>query len=78
MSPLLALAGFFLLYKICVYVHRLTLSPLARFPGPKFAAATSLYEAYYDLVKDGQYPWRIREMHRQYGQSAIRRRVRLY
>lgn len=66
-SPLLLLAAALTFYKLYIYVYRITLSPLASIPGPKLAALTGLYEGYYDLVKDGQYPWRIREMHAKYG-----------
>lgn len=37
--PLIAV-GLLLLYKICVIIHRLYLSPLAAFPGPKIAGKT--------------------------------------
>lgn len=47
--------------------HRLFLHPLARFPGPKLAAITRYYEAYYDIVQNGQYTFKIVEMHKKYG-----------
>lgn len=59
-----------LLHKALIYIYRVYFSPLARFPGPKLAAASSLFEAYYDLVLDGKYPWKIREMHAKYGKSV--------
>ncbi|GIZ37790.1 hypothetical protein CKM354_000122500 [Cercospora kikuchii] len=31
------------------------------------AAATFWYEFYYDVVKQGRYTWKIRELHEQYG-----------
>ena len=46
--------------------------PLAKFPGPKLAAATLLYEFYFDVILKGQYTWKIRELHRQYGLSISR------
>lgn len=48
--------------------YRLFLHPLARFPGPKLAAISRWYEAYYDVVRDGQYTKQIAELHKQYGQ----------
>ncbi|KAF3384403.1 Trichodiene oxygenase [Penicillium rolfsii] len=48
-------------------IYRLYVHPLAGFPGPKFAAATFLYEFYYDVVKGGMYIWEIERMHEKYG-----------
>ncbi|KAI1146436.1 cytochrome P450 [Nemania diffusa] len=38
----------------------------ARFPCPKLAAITRLYEGYYDLYQSGQYSFKIAELHKQY------------
>ena len=49
---------------VVLYLH-----PLAKFPGPKLAAVTRYYEAYYDIIKNGQYTFRIAEMHKRYGKD---------
>ncbi|KAJ5250815.1 hypothetical protein N7489_001225 [Penicillium chrysogenum] len=48
-------------------VYHLYFHPLSKFPGPKLAAATFLYEFYYDVVKSGMYIWEIERMHEKYG-----------
>lgn len=69
--PSLVVAGV-LLIVYCVYgaVHRLFLSPIAHFPGPRLAALTFWYEFYYDVVRSGRYTWRIAEMHKKYGDTS--------
>lgn len=57
------------LYYVTVALYRLYLHPLARFPGPKWAAVTRLYEGYYDLYQSGQYTFKIAELHKQYGEE---------
>lgn len=56
-----------LVYAIFLVVYRLWLHPLAKFPGPKLAAITRYYEAYYDVWKGGMYIFKIEEMHEKYG-----------
>ncbi|OCL09523.1 cytochrome P450 [Glonium stellatum] len=52
---------------ICTIVYRLYFSPLAPFPGPKLAAATSLYEFYFDYFKKAKYYAEIERLHKVYG-----------
>ncbi|KAI0120912.1 cytochrome P450 [Hypoxylon sp. NC0597] len=47
--------------------YRLFLHPLAQYPGPRLAAISRWYEAYYDVVLGGQYTSKIAELHRIYG-----------
>ena len=48
-------------------LDRLLISPLSIVPGPPLAALTSWYECYYDVFKPGQYVFKIKQMHEQYG-----------
>lgn len=58
------------LYVIGLVVYRLWLSPLAKFPGPKLAAATAWYEFYFDAICHGKYTFEIARMHKKYGKSS--------
>jgi hypothetical protein len=40
---------------------------VAGFPGPKLAGLTFWYEFYYDVIKQGQYTFKIKELHQKYG-----------
>jgi hypothetical protein len=59
------------IYLIALAVYRLTLHPLARFPGPKLAAISRYYEAYFDVVQNGQYTFKIKQLHKQYGKTLV-------
>ncbi|KAI1311466.1 trichodiene oxygenase [Xylaria venustula] len=61
------ITGTVFLYLLSLVVHRLFWHPLARFPGPKLAAVKRYVEAHYDLVCNGQYTFKISEMHKKYG-----------
>ncbi|KAE9363333.1 cytochrome P450 [Stipitochalara longipes BDJ] len=54
-------------YSASVVFYRLFLHPLARFPGPKLAAITLWYEGFYDVIRNGQYTFKIAELHKKYG-----------
>ncbi|KIX07822.1 uncharacterized protein Z518_02476 [Rhinocladiella mackenziei CBS 650.93] len=66
-SLIVITTGFGIIYAACLILYRLFLHPLARFPGPKWAAATLWYEFYYDVVKRGQFTFKIKELHEKYG-----------
>jgi hypothetical protein len=66
------------IWGICIYfifvgawtIYSVYIGPLAKFPGPKLAAATLWYECYYDVFQGGQYTFKIKELHRKYGMSG--------
>lgn len=57
----------FIVYSVVLITYRLFFSPIAKFPGPKIAAATSWYEFYYDVLRPGMYIFEIEKMHQKYG-----------
>ncbi|KAI1307124.1 cytochrome P450 [Xylaria venustula] len=58
-----------MLYCLILGAYRLCWSPISKFPGPRLAALTYWYEAYYDLFSNGgeQFAFRINRMHEEYG-----------
>ncbi|KAM3081124.1 hypothetical protein ACMFMG_005080 [Clarireedia jacksonii] len=65
--PVLYAGAALIAYTAYGAIWRLYFSPISKFPGPKLAALTMLYELYYEIVKGGQYTFRIAEMHKEYG-----------
>ena len=60
----------FILYCLGVIVYRLTLHPLARFPGPFLCRISSLQQCYYEAILNGKFLERISDYHRRYGKST--------
>lgn len=54
-------------YFMAKVIYRLYLHPLSHFPGPKLAAATYLYGAYYDVVEEAQFVFKLGALHDAYG-----------
>ena len=52
---------------VYLVIYRLYFHPLRQFPGPKLAICTYLYENYYEIVRQGQYTFKLRELHDIYG-----------
>lgn len=67
MHTVLTLLCILIAYIVFVVFRRLYLSLISPFPGPKLAAATYLYEFYYDIILGGQYIFKVKEMHEKYG-----------
>ena len=65
--PYITASGFLTVYLIGLVIHRLWLSPIAAFPGPRLAALTSAYEFYYETVCCGQFTFHIGRLHEKYG-----------
>lgn len=55
------------IYLITKVIYRLYLHPLSRFPSPRLAAATYLYGAYYDVVEEAQFVFKLNALHDKYG-----------
>jgi hypothetical protein len=61
-----------LAYRVGIALYNISpFHPLAHFPGPKIAAASYLYEAYYDWWLVGRYGKVIARMHESYGTFGI-------
>jgi hypothetical protein len=56
-------------YGAALVIYRLTLHPLAKFPGPKLTAATKWWEFYLDVVKGegGGFMYEVDRMHEEHG-----------
>ncbi|KAK7440395.1 hypothetical protein VKT23_017032 [Stygiomarasmius scandens] len=59
-------------WSLTSFVYRLFLHPLRNFPGPRIAALTDYYAGYYDIVKDGGFLNRIKQLHAQYAGPVVR------
>jgi hypothetical protein len=57
----------FIIHRVCLITYRLYFHPLARFPGPPLAAASTLYRAYYEFWKDGKLLRKATKLHEIYG-----------
>ncbi|OCT46388.1 benzoate 4-monooxygenase cytochrome P450 [Cladophialophora carrionii] len=67
LSVVLLAQALLILALVLRVVYRLTLHPLSRFPGPKFAAATNLYAIYYDLLSGDSLVKHLKALHDEYG-----------
>ena len=68
---LIGASALFIGCSVWLVIYRLYFSPISKFPGPKLAAATSMYEFYYDWWLNGKYIFKIEEMHKKYGTSSF-------
>ena len=67
-AGLMAVLG--VIFAAALAIYRITWHSLAKFPGPKLAAATGWYETYYDCFLLGKFSNHLDEMHKAYGRSC--------
>ncbi|KAJ3492973.1 hypothetical protein NLJ89_g11123 [Agrocybe chaxingu] len=48
-------------------LYRLYFHPLSSIPGPRRAAVSTLYRAYYDIIRDGEWVLHLESLHAKYG-----------
>ena len=65
----LGIIVFFVARFITTVIYRLYFHPLSKVPGPKLAAATWLYEIYFDLILGRKFFAEITRLHEIYGAS---------
>lgn len=71
------LAAVWVTYRAAIALYNISpFHPLYRFPGPRLARMSYLYEAYYDWILVGRYGKEIKRMHDKYGAFAENRVVR--
>jgi hypothetical protein len=70
LSVAAALAATFVAYWVYKITYNLYFHPLAKFPGPWWAAGSYLAELYYDVAQGGQYYKQIIQMHEEYGRCS--------
>ncbi|CAG8278204.1 unnamed protein product [Penicillium salamii] len=61
------LLGSVVAYNLVMVIYRLHFHPLNKFPGPRLAAATGLYEVYFSVWGTNGFKDEIEEMHQTYG-----------
>ncbi|KJZ74709.1 hypothetical protein HIM_05826 [Hirsutella minnesotensis 3608] len=64
---LLHLVACYAIYIVLLFLYRITLHPLAGFPGPKIAGASYCYEFWFDVIRQGRYTREIVKLHARYG-----------
>lgn len=64
-----AISGLYVTYLAGLVIYRLTLHPLANFPGPFICRISYLQQCYYEAILNGKFLDRFPEYHRKYGES---------
>ncbi|KAJ3499440.1 hypothetical protein NLG97_g337 [Lecanicillium saksenae] len=66
-AALVYIVSVVILWMLVLCIYRTQFHPLAKFPGPKLAGATYLYEFWFDVICWGRYTHQIEKLHQLYG-----------
>lgn len=66
-SIVLGLVAYVALRSACVSIYNLYYHPLAKFPGPKYAAATEWHKTYQEVICQRSWVSLLKELHARYG-----------
>ncbi|KAK5054451.1 hypothetical protein LTR84_001341 [Exophiala bonariae] len=66
-SGLVTATAIWLAYLVALVIYRLYFHPLAKFPGPKYAAVSRWHEYFYDVHLQGKFIFYIEGLHKKYG-----------
>ena len=66
-SSFCVVIGFITFGGILTVIHRLFFHPLGGFPGPRLAAITPLYKAYFEVYRGGELLQHLIALHKIYG-----------
>lgn len=69
LTSILTIVDLLIMYIIALALYRLSFPPLAKFPGPKLAAASGWYEFFHDILHRGHFMWHIQDLHDQYSMT---------
>jgi hypothetical protein len=61
----------FFVYQVICVGYRICFHPLSHFPGPWCAAASTLYRAYFQIWRDGDYVAQVTHLHEIYGTAIL-------
>lgn len=70
-TVLTILAAIYVAQSLYTIIYNLHFHPLAHFPGPRLAAATSWYQCWYEVFKFGEFVHKLEELHEQYGACSF-------
>lgn len=75
-TTVLRLVALWVLYRVGLALYNISpFHPLYAFPGPRLAAASFIYEFWFDAVEWGKYTDEINRMHQRYGTVICRPRA---